>query len=80
MINESEKVALIRALCERLERGLLELVPRLPKEWDGFEIRELVADSADGWFSMRRRMGVPRVREYNKFLLIQNSDFPSPRK
>jgi len=80
VINESEKVALIRALCERLERGLLDLVPSLPKEWDGFEIRELVADSADNWFSMRRRMGVKRVREYKRFLLTQNSDFPLSRK
>lgn len=48
------KREMIRSLCRGIEKHVLLKVPRMPAEWTGHEIRELLADMFHG---ERTRMG-----------------------
>lgn len=46
-MNKAEKKRFIRQLIRNVQNDLIEAVDRLPEEWDGIELRELIADRFD---------------------------------
>ena len=44
-MNAREKKRFIRELLETLSKSMREKVPDMPEEWDGIEIRQLLADT-----------------------------------
>ena len=43
-MTRTEQRRFVRDLVRNVERDLLENVSRVPKEWDGHELRQLIAD------------------------------------
>jgi hypothetical protein len=60
-----EKKRFIRSLMESVFKEMREKVAAMPEEWDGLELRELIADK----FDRERHMSMPhRRREYRRRL------------
>lgn len=43
MNTQRDKKRFIRSLCNSVRNDLIDKVGRMPKEWDGYELRELIA-------------------------------------
>jgi hypothetical protein len=67
-----EKKRFIRELCDNVKRDLLNKAAQYPKEWDGIELRRLIARRFNmavmGDFSGKRK------RNYENELLVRNLD------
>ena len=61
---------LIRDLCDNLTRTMLERAQRIPEDWDGYELRQLMADVAAEQF--RIPMPRQRAKEYRNSRAIHN--------
>lgn len=51
--------------------SLLKEVDKMPEEWDGFELRRLIADYAEekiAYFEMNK----PRLRAYDNTRIVRN--------
>lgn len=46
-MNQQQKKKFIRELCNSVRDELISKVGRMPKEWDGLELRELVERKFD---------------------------------
>ena len=44
-MDKQAKRAFIRDLCTAIRNKLLDSVERMPEEWDGHEIRQLITDT-----------------------------------
>jgi hypothetical protein len=63
MKTPAQKTAFIEQLLETLKGELLANVEKMPEEWDGFEIRQYVADKAQmGSYAWKRQ---PKSRRKN---------------
>lgn len=63
----------IRTLCNSVRDELIAKVERMPADWDGHELRELIADTFN--FSRTRLMRdarTPRVKKYHADAYNQN--------
>jgi hypothetical protein len=69
----AERRQLIKDLCANLQHYLVGRANEMPEDWDGFEIRELMADVARSRFAHRPMEG-KRLREYRNIVLIKNLD------
>jgi hypothetical protein len=76
------KRKLIREFMRRVEKDLLDKVPLMPAEWDGFELRWLIADAFE--WEQRGRTGAGgmrrRVREYENEKLVRNLEAEKARE
>lgn len=70
-MNQQEKIQFIRDITDNLRDTLLERVDRIPEEWDGIELRELLMDVAESQF-VYIKMPVSRKRAYNNTVLVRN--------
>lgn len=65
-----DKRRFIRELCRNTERDLLDKAPHYPKEWDGIELRRLIARRFElavmGDFSGKRK------RDFENALIVDN--------
>lgn len=70
------KRKLIRDFMRRVEKDLLDKVPDMPEEWDGFELRWFIADKFE-WEQHHRTPDAGghwrrRVRAYENEKLVRN--------
>lgn len=72
-MNLAERRQLIKDLCANLQHYLISRSNEMPEDWDGFEIRQLMADVAKSRFAHRPMEG-KRLREYRNTVLIKNLD------
>lgn len=70
-MNQQEKIQFILDITDNLRDTLLERVDRIPEEWDGIELRELLMDVAESQF-VYIKMPVSRKRAYNNTVLVRN--------
>lgn len=64
-MNQRQKKKFIRSLCESIHAELQSKVALMPEEWDGLELRELIADK----FDRERHMSMPgRRKDYRRRL------------
>lgn len=54
----------IRSLTKSVSTTLVSKVGKMPREWDGNELRELIADAFDGQRNLSSRMFIGDVRGY----------------
>ena len=66
--SKSGKQDFIMDLCDRLSAALLQLVPRMPDEWDGVEIRWFIRRVVDRDFVFNRNKQSRRWREFQNYL------------
>ena len=44
-MNKDEKHCFVTNLCDSVRDHVLSKLPQVPEEWDGHELRELIADA-----------------------------------
>lgn len=71
-MNKQEKIEFITNILEGLKQEAIQKVDRMPEEWDGFELRQYLADKAADfvWPSMKEERG--RKRKYKNTCLVKN--------
>ena len=67
-----EKKKFIQQLVSNIEADLVSKIPRMPKEWDGVELRKYIADVFAGCV-LSGTMSRGRLKEYNNTILISGS-------
>jgi hypothetical protein len=72
-MNQQEKTEFVLELCDTLRDTLLERVARMPDEWDGIEIRQLMVDLAETQF-VYVKMSPARKKAYKNTVLVNNLD------
>ena len=70
-MNQQEKTQFILDITDNLRDALLEQVSKMPDEWDGIELRQLVSDMVTAKFNYRP-MDRVRKRKYNQVVLEKN--------
>ena len=61
-MTKHDQRRIVNALCAGQKKKLVEMLPRVPKNWDGIELRNWFADVAvEG---LRYDMGHHRARDY----------------
>lgn len=74
-MSKAEKVKIIRELSSRIAERLCEKVDQMPEEWDGHELRVLLADAftSDAQCSLiKREPRSKRSRDYKNETIINN--------
>ena len=77
-MERQEKIEFVDSLIENVKDDILLVIHKALAEWDGLELRELVAD----WFcdsGARRAMSRKRLSEYKNYA-ITTYWMPSPRR
>lgn len=69
-MTKTEKKKFIKSLCDSIRDDLVKKVERMPDEWDGHELRELIADLADR--ERTSSMTGKRKRDYRNEVLVRN--------
>jgi hypothetical protein len=69
-MKKSEKKRFIKQLTGGIAEELISKIDRMPEEWDGLELRQLLADkfASEATYDMGRA----RRKEYNNTVLINN--------
>ena len=63
-MNKDEKHCFVTNLCDSVRDHVLSKLPQVPEEWDGHELRELIADAFAHETSLRRARGTAGLRRY----------------
>lgn len=74
MKNKREQRRFVKELCASIEKKILDNIKlgRIPAEWNGIELRELVADVADRSRAGSDIIGRARLRDYRNIVIINN--------
>jgi hypothetical protein len=67
-MTPSEKRRFIRDLCDGLRDTILASVPFMPKEWDGHELREYIAEKAAA--NRSQAMKGKRAKEFRNTIAV----------
>jgi hypothetical protein len=66
-MTRTEQSDFVIELIERVKAEVLIALPRIPEEWDGHELRQLIADRfAEASFTLKQDRR--RYRKYCKFI------------
>lgn len=66
-MNKQEREQFVEDLIANVKDGLLRAVDRLPAEWDGHELRQLVADRfAEVSWALKNNK--KRLKDYRNFM------------
>lgn len=71
-MTRKEQERFVRDLTGRVQKTLLERLPKVPEEWDGIELRSWIADLFVEQALSPRRMGLKRHRDYKNECLVRN--------
>lgn len=64
--SKAEKKAALSTICNSVRDDLIRQIDNMPPDWDGFELRELVAKSFD---RDRRKMARTRANAFERALV-----------
>lgn len=70
-MTKEEKVVFINEILGTLRGSLIQKVDKMPEEWDGFELRRLIADYAEEQIVFVR-MNKARLRAYENNRIVRN--------
>lgn len=72
-MDAAGKRKFIRELCNNVRDDLLKRVSDMPEEWDGHELRKLIADRfAEVVISDQMKTNRRRIRAYRNECLVRN--------
>lgn len=71
MLTKEEKIKFIEDILDTMRGSLLKKVDKMPEEWDGFELRRLIADYAEEQIVFVR-MNKARLRAYENNRIVRN--------
>lgn len=64
MLTKAQKAKFVRQLCRSVEKSVIAQIPKMPDEWDGHELRELLAETFDRETTLRIRPMRKRLLQY----------------
>ena len=72
-MDKAEKRRFIEDLCASVQEAAINAIPQMPEEWDGWELRELLADkfSNAAWMRQRKEMR-KRIKDYKNEVITRN--------
>jgi len=70
-MTAKEKQSFIQELMAAMEKRMLKCVERMPEDWDGVELRQFIADTANH-NTMPQLLKGKRKREYENAKMINN--------
>lgn len=71
-MSQEEKIEFIKKLTDSFQKSLLEKLPRVPENWDGFELRQWIVDSAADQMLCGSGLEGKRKREYKNDVIVNN--------
>lgn len=75
-MNAAEKQLFIATLCNSVRDSIIAKIERMPQEWDGHELRRLIADAFEheAWI-VRKDTRVPaHRRRYRKYANVRDTE------
>ena len=66
-MEQEEQARIVDEMLAGLRAYMVERLPRIPRDWNGFELRAWLADSARSQF--QHHMAYARVRRYRNDLI-----------
>lgn len=68
-MNKKEQKQFVKELCGGIAKTICEQIKkgRVPENWDGFELRYLIAEKAE---HAKYKMGNSRARDYRNTVMI----------
>lgn len=70
---ESTQSQFINEMCDSIKMDIIALTPKLPEEWDGVELRWLIADKfAECVFGNVGKRKGRRYLDYKNTMLVNN--------
>lgn len=70
-MDKNRKIEFINEMTDNLKEELLKNVDKMPEEWDGIELRQLISDKANE-FVLKDSMNKKRKRKYNNTCIVNN--------
>jgi hypothetical protein len=70
-MTKAQQETFITELIRNVEKDLLARVPKLPDEWDGHELRQLIADRFQE-VSFTLKQNKSRYRAYKNEVLVRD--------
>lgn len=72
-MNAAEKQLFIAMLCNRVRDSIIAKIERMPEEWDGHELRRLIADTFEheAWTVRKGSRDPAYRRRYRKYVNIR---------
>lgn len=69
--GKKEKIRFVKELVGSVQQSIIALINegKVPEEWDGHELRHLIADR---FKSNTTKLALKRRREYNNTVLVEN--------
>lgn len=69
-LTKDGKARFVRQLVASVERDVLEAIDKMPDDWDGFELRQYLADKfADAAYT---RMDRKRAASFKNEVIVRN--------
>jgi len=69
-MNKIDQRAIVRSICRDVTKAIVAKVRDMPEEWEGWELREFIADQfhRERYMSIafNKRPYLPRLRAYKK--------------
>ena len=72
-MDRYEKRLFIDDLCDSIKLTVVDSISKMPEEWDGFELRELIAEKATqsaGWLNKPENR--KRRKDYRNTVIVRN--------
>lgn len=63
-MNLVQKDQFVHNILDSLKKSILEKVDRMPEDWDGFEIRQFIADYYEDNFLDKSKLTGSRKKDY----------------
>jgi hypothetical protein len=71
-LTRDEKEQFIKDLMGNVQSMILNKLDRVPEEWDGYELREWIADAFD-WERLDRTKNInKRLKEYKNEVIVKD--------
>lgn len=71
MKTTQEQIDLVRAIMKNMEEHILSKASHFPPSWDGFELREYIADKFDSERVMDRKRHRRRMLDYKNDVMTR---------
>lgn len=71
VMKKTEQKRFVKELIANVQKDLLSMLPRVPEDWDGHELRQLIADRfAEASFTLKENKS--RYKAYRNARMTQN--------
>lgn len=69
-MTKIEQQQFIEDACESLKEGMLAKLKFIPDNWDGYELRQYIKDTAEEFACMK--MSPKRLKDYQNDVIVNN--------